>query len=352
MDTLILIGEQPPTQVRVSRVFIQNPWVLNKKSIAELFGGIMNLNLPAFLKKKGILCGGISLYDGGLRLALTSMEGDSVKVLRMEEISVDTENPLKIKKTLADLALPKNTLFGLRLHDPKLRIKRIEVPWMPDREISSTLQAQLLEGLDDNPSEYEIRYTPLNKTTSLEEDLEFMVYGIPTSAVAKARSWGQELGVAVAAGEPSSVSIAAWLETLEREKDPTRGILHLSQDLGEFIGILKGRLVFRESFLLPNSGLQDSYGVENYDSEILIHFQQFIENFTIETRAPPLEHLYLAGDWDQGRKTLIEENLGIPISVLGEEESQWVHFANENLKKNSGKFATELGLSVFPRSSL
>jgi hypothetical protein len=305
------------------------------------------------LKRKKIIGQGLSIHSHRIKVVTSSLEGNGLRVLKMQETEIPSRQTTDVKKALASLALSPEAAWGVNVWDETLNIKKISIPPMPERDVPEALRWQLMEEAAHQPAEMEIRYHRLAESDSNQGKLDYIVYGMARSAVEEVRRWYQELGLNVVVGEPPAVSVAAWQELLDPASSKVRGILYLQEDHGEFAGLKGSDLLYWKSFpFSPVDSERDPLFCEDRSSELTVKFQQCIDDFLLQSNLARPDEAVLAGDWDPKCREVISESLGIPCFLMGEDSGSGVFFQEENQKPRAAHFAAELGLSIYPWRAL
>ena len=132
------------------------------------------------------------------------------------------------------------------IEDSSLRIRRVEVPKMPDEDLKEAVKWSMREFLDGPIEDYTIRFTPLEElVTSEAHRLGVVAYGIRTQAVEKRANFLKLLGLKPFLVEPNAVAILSAYDW-GREWVPKE--YHAVVDLGwqrsHFIVAREGKLYF------------------------------------------------------------------------------------------------------------
>jgi len=91
---------------------------------------------------------------------------------------------------------------------------------------------------------------------------------------------------------------------------------------------------------------------EEGEEDLGLNYQQLLEGFYAHTGMGSLEKISQEGDWTESERQLVAGGMDIPLVPLGMEDSPWILFGDEGLRSQASRFGAELGMSIFPRSSL
>ncbi len=301
-----------------------------------------------YLKGKNFVGWGLSIHSRRIRLAQTVREGERVRVLRLAEEPLISVQPLDIQKALVSLSVPRGTRIAVSVMDESLKIKKVVLPMMPDRDMPEALRWQLMEDSASLDSKIEMRYVPINSAKSESGKREFMVYGLPVENVQKTLQDYIDLGLRAIVGEPLAVSLASWQETLEPGGLKVRAILHLEGNRGDFVGIKGSHILYWKPLVSATPDLEDEMNPYDQGSDLLVQFQHCLDDFTFHHGLSQVDEAVLSGAWDASSRETLMASLGTPCTMMGEHLSDQVLLEDGIQKEQLSLYAPELGLSTYP----
>ncbi len=162
---------------------------------------------------------GLDLGEAGIKLVLADrrLEGVPIVSYRFYRETVKEEEPVSVSR-FRDF-LKSHKLLGLptacNLEDPSLRIRRIDLPKMPDFDLREAVRWQLRDILDDSVDLYAVRYSILEEYQTEESaKLALVAYAVHRSAVSNRITLLRKLGLKPVLIEPNAVSLLSALDRL------------------------------------------------------------------------------------------------------------------------------------------
>ncbi len=271
------------------------------------------------------------------------------------------------------------------IEDTSLRIRRMNLPKMPERDLKEAIRWNFREHIDCPIDEYEVAYTdlePFNKG----DRMPLVAYGISETSVEKAKLWYKQVGLRVMSLEAAVVALhAAFDYNIGWKEGKISAMLNLGRKVSNFVVLGKSRLLFSRPLAAVNedcviqsisqqlnitkteahSMLRDFVDqklkfagedkikfekiISDFMSELVIEIQRSIDAFCIMFDIDALDNMYLCG----GGATL--PNLGEHLSKsLGIQTEVFNSFArihtrqlgDPDLEKRAPLFAIALGLAL------
>ncbi len=304
-------------------------------------------------KGKGIVGRALSAGENHIRIVRSRLEGGKLHLLTLQDIALHSKEPELVRQAMISSGIPHQESWAVSLMDPGLKVKKVEIPVMPGKEIPKALRWQLLGETDYVDPEIMIRYTPL-KDASPQGKMEYLVYGASRKFIEGTQHWARQVGLKALVGEPVAVSLMAWLQMLKTHENKVRAILFLREGQGGVAGALGHQLLFWRSFILPQAASEkgsDLHGTP-LNGEMAVNFQKYLDHFLFENQFNKVDELLLAGDWDTRNSEEIGSSLGIACSIMGSSLPPSVVLSEACQQKELGFFAAEIGLSVYPEREI
>ena len=132
------------------------------------------------------------------------------------------------------------------IEDISLKIRRVEVPKMPDYDLIEAVKWELREVIEGPMEDYVFRYSPIEELTSGESSrLSLVAYAIHKRAIQGRFHWLKSLGLNPVIVEPNAVALLAGFNSFHQwVKGEHHGVLHLGWKRSLFIVVSQGRLFF------------------------------------------------------------------------------------------------------------
>lgn len=234
----------------------------------------------------------------------------------------------------------------VNITDPTLRIRRMELAKMPDRDLKTAIRWNFREQVDVPLEKYVVSYTTVPGTAQ-EERLPLMAYGVAADAVTRCQTRCRKLGVRATAVEPNATALLAAFDYNMPWESGARialvdfgfhetiflvmgdGVLFFSRPLTGVTGERLLRILSREGSVpldevraaLKNAMAGNEIpseiaaGLEEFYTQMLVEIQRSIDGYTSLYRAEEgVRKLYVCG----GGCTLpnlanhLSKNLGVP----------------------------------------
>ncbi|MDO8519886.1 MAG: pilus assembly protein PilM [Deltaproteobacteria bacterium] len=268
------------------------------------------MNLTALLGKKSDLLG-IDIGSRTVKVVHVSRKGSSPE-LRFCGMT-ETGDFTSLKNYLS-----QQGLSGLQaatcLEDPSLKIRKVEVPDMPEGDLKEAVKWKIREVLDGPAEEFVVRSSLLEKISTPDmKKLMLVGYAIRRKAVAEMIKKMAASGVRATFIEPGSVSFAAAVERASPSgTDWVAGV-----DLGAahvvMVIVGQGKLYYSR----PLPGIASS-GDEGYNQRLAAEMQNTIDTFTVSFKVDRLQRIFLGGGGATrpGLTDYLSANLAVETKVL------------------------------------
>lgn len=322
----------------------------------------MGFSIKDMIRGQGIIGAGLSWGNKRLRLSLSIQEEESLRVLALKEASLEEPDAKKIKALLKKWKIPKRSKFALAIEGAPFHLRKIELS-TAEEENSETLIAEKLQdslsGVELNLNDWDYRLVPVEFEQESGDTQEYLAYFMEQASLKSQKKTARQSGLSIKVGELAPVSAAAWLETLLEDTPKVTALLYLDSHQISFVGLTQGQISFYEHAAYnqkvdtqsssPHDSLQESSTNDDFS---LSEVSQMLENFLLQTGSETLDWLYLGGVYSSDFKTSLASTISVPLKDLNELNNPWVLFEEGVDPKLAGRFAAELGASLFPRSAI
>jgi len=132
------------------------------------------------------------------------------------------------------------------IEDPSLKIRRIDVPQMPDYDLAQAVKWSFREVIEDSIENYTIRYSHLDEhITGDVKRFSLLVYGLKTEAVKKRVNFLKSLGLVPTVVEPNAVAmLAAFDKGHQWVKGAYHALIYIGWEKSFFVVVAQGKLYF------------------------------------------------------------------------------------------------------------
>lgn len=258
--------------------------------------------------------------------------------------------------------LVANGLGGARvvcnIEDSSLKIRRVDLPKMPDGDLREAIRWQLRDVLEGPATDYVLRYSVIEEYLSGEtKKLALVAYAIKKEIIQERVQFLKGLSLIPEAIEPTSVSlIAAFHEIHGWKTGEFYGLIDLGESKSVFLAMGEGKLYFSrplagisgrdlQSVLAKEFGLsEDDAGrlkrhlfegsppagplsglkeraealTASFYTQICLETQRSLDAFFLMFRKEKIHHLFLCGGGATmpGLSAAMSRNLALETSVL------------------------------------
>lgn len=205
------------------------------------------------------------------------------------------------------------------IEDPSLKLRRVELPKMPDNDLKEAVPWQMRETLEGQVADYVIRYTPLERmemSADPAKALTLLVYAVKKAAVRRVVEFAKKLSLNPIAVEPTSVSLLAAFDRLHGW---TKGEFYALVDFGESKSIFtvmgEGRLYFSRPLADITCGHLKQ---PDFYTKSAVEIQKSLDAFFLMFRKEKVDRLFLCGGGAAlpGLKESLAENLAVETELL------------------------------------
>lgn len=250
-----------------------------------------------------------------------------------------------------------NVPVACSIEEASLKIRRVELPKMPDADLKEALQWQLRDVVEGPMSEYIVRHSLIEEFSVGDvKKLSLLAYAIRKNAVTKRVEVLKKLSLKPVVIEPAAVSLLALFDHLHDWKEgEVYGIVNLGESGSYFSVMENGKLYFSR----PLGGVSGKQFREVIEKEIgvppsmatnfkeilmrggdfsktpdmkerleallpLLHtriaveLQKSVDAYTLMFRREKIDRLFLCGGGAslKGVQDFLTKNLAIPTEVL------------------------------------
>ena len=313
-----------------------------------------------FKKRRGIL--GMDLGSSGVKFVRLRGKGEAALAVSHWYYpgAVYEEGAAEISSLRSFLM--KNELGGspvaCNIEENSLKIRRVELPKMPDADLKEAVRWQLRDVVEGPVSEYNVRYSLLEEVSTGEtQRLSLIAYAIKKNEIFRLVDFLRQLSLSPVLIEPTSVSLLAAFDALIGwKKEEYYGVIDFGEKSTVFIA-LNDRKIFFSRPLPGVSGrdlqaaFQKEWNLSPAESEEMkryfmgkelslprlsplleraavtlqafytktaVEIQKSLDAFYLMFRKEKVHYLFLCGGGGslRGLKDSLAKNLAIPTSLL------------------------------------
>jgi type IV pilus assembly protein PilM len=226
-------------------------------------------------------------------------EGEVSKVVR----ELFPESLLEMEGSAVDrfqVFLSERHLVGkpvaCNLDDSSLKIRRLDLPQMPDFDLKEAVKWQLRDLIEDAIEKYSVRFSILDRYDLLgTKKNSVLAYAVHTDLVEKMQDLLKRLSLKPYAVTPASVALlSAYDRILQWKPDVVYGILDFGEASSRFLAISNRRLLFSRP--IPDISLSSLFRM-----------------ISEEMALPPQELQALKGQWIKSREGESVEERFLPV---------------------------------------
>ena len=245
--------------------------------------------------------------------------------------------------------LTENHLAGMQaacsIEDPSLKIRRVELPKMPESDLKEALRWQLRNVVEGPVADYVVRYSHLGNGGETKR-CDLVAYAIRRQSVQNYIQLLKRVGLRPVVVEPASVSLLAIFEQIHgSEPGKFYGLVDFGANHTIFAVIGDGKLFYSRTL----TGISTEHAAEpsegnDYQSRILLELQRSIDAFFLMFQTDKIEALFLCGGGACGPELLefLPKNLGIATHLLDPTEKLQLNTQPAHL------YDVALGLALYP----
>lgn len=250
----------------------------------------------------------------------------------------------------AEQFLSENGLSGkssaINIEDRSLRIRRMDIPEMPDSDIKIAIRWNFREFVDGPIEKFAVSYTSIGGRAKGEAKRPLMAFAVSNTAVEEAVKRAKRLGLKAIAVEPNATALLAAFD-LNTDWVPGKryALIDLGGKTANFVVLSDGILLFSR----PLAGI--SFGPEappeSLLSQLVIEIQRSIDAFCLMYSVEKVDEIHLCGGGSlfTGIASYAAKNLGIETFIFNP-------FKNIDMSSFKGRldkpelFAVAVGLAI------
>jgi MSHA biogenesis protein MshI len=231
------------------------------------------------------------------------------------------------------------------IDDPSMKIRKVEVPKMPDADLIEAVKWSLRDIVDDDVEKYFITHSLIREFEEGDaHKLDLVAYAIKKEAVAAYQNLLEKLGLSPVFIEPASVSLASTLERCLGTLDEYSAGVNIGYHQSLFVIIGKGIFVFSRP--LPGIHLQ-AYETEpgSFFQKLALEIQKSLDTFRVNFKMEDVKSLHVSGGGAllEGLIDYLNTNLGLSTQQLNPLKG---FAANQDFDMSQGPlFAQAVGLA-------
>lgn len=216
--------------------------------------------------------------------------------------------------------IAQHNLAGLKaaacLDDPSLKIRKIELPKMPENDLREAVRWKIRDVLEGPVEGYIVRHSLLDKSYSANaKKLTLIGYAVKKSAVDELVQTINAVGLKPAFIEPAAVSLAISVERAVPASDEWNAGVDLSS--GRTLMAIIGRGKLHYSRPLPGITAPEE-GVDSaFNQKLAAEIQNTIDAFSVAFEVDKINRIFLSGRGAvlPGLTAYLSTNLGIQTLV-------------------------------------
>ncbi len=299
---------------------------------------------------------GIEIDGNIVRVVKSSGQKNQTKIDWVGSFQLAADETVQNSKNLKDFFREhqiQKKWVATNIESPDLRIRRMELPPMPEQDLINAIKFNLRDQVEGNIEDYEIRYSILGKTEGSLPKQEMVVYGIPNTLIRNQLELFKDLGAKLEVLEPASVSIAAWFDHLYPNNTHINAIVHFGNFGALFVVVSEGKFLFSRP--LENVLGLDLQDIHSFDSPDIIlqyslNIQKSIDSFCLIFRQEKVDRLILSGKLvNTGDFTdYLKRNLGLTVELIDQNIGSSISLAPGVEKNQLIYFTIPLALSITP----
>lgn len=211
-----------------------------------------------------------------------------------------------------------NAMVASSMDDPSMKIRKMELPKMPDLDLIEAIKWNLRDIIDGNIDDFAVSFSKITEYEDAESPrLDLMAYAVNRNAVQDYQILIQKLGVQPYFIEPVAVTLASVLDRCYGDDDSYISGVHIGNKLSFFYVV--GKRVFVFSRPMPGISLE-SYAKDNegFNQRAAIEIQKSIDTFKVNFKMEEVNKLYLSGGgaYIPDIKEYFGRNLGLHTELL------------------------------------
>lgn len=202
------------------------------------------------------------------------------------------------------------------VEDIHTKIRKVEIPPMPENEMSEAVKWKMREVVEGGIDDYVIRYSRIEASSGKSAHQQVLVgYAIPKHAIQYLKTTLTSLDLQPVIIEPHSVTMAAGLEPLLPKNQNWVTLVDLGHRQSILVIIGRGRYYFSR----PLPGIDHTLANEGlFKQKLAQEIQNSLDTFAVTFAHENIDALYLSGGraTQKGLCDYLSTNLGIPTQIL------------------------------------
>ncbi len=259
----------------------------------------MNLSFLNRFKKKEII--GIDLGQSGVKLVhfLRQKDEELKKWYYPTPVFPNRDKELPAFRNFLKSQGLTGASVVCNIEDISLKIRRVDLPKMPESDLTEAVRWQLRDVLEGSLTDYVVRYSHLDEYQVGENTKYSLVaYAVKKEVVQTLMDFLKKASLKVIGIEPAAVSLLAAFNVLHDWKE---GEVYALIDFGEskslFIVMENGKLYFSrplagisaQKFRMTGMPASDFY------TQVAVEVQKSMDAFTLMFKKERVDHLFLTG---------------------------------------------------------
>lgn len=213
----------------------------------------------------------------------------------------------------------KNAMVASSIDDTSMKIRKMELPKMPDLEMIEAIKWNLRDIVEGDVEKFVVSFSKISEEKGDEETkVELIAYAINREAVQNYQNQIERLGLTPFYIEPSAVTLAATLERCHgSEDDRYIAGIDIGHHLTVFYVIGKGTFAFSRPLVGINAELHEK-SPEDFPKKLAIEIQKSIDTFKVNFKMLDIRALYLSGDGSliPGIANYLTTNMGLETRLI------------------------------------
>lgn len=276
----------------------------------------------AFLKfnqKKSIL--GLDIGSKMTKLAQLSFNVSGKPVLErcdlLETGRLDPDFESKLKAFIKSNKLG-NSLVASAIEDPSMKIRKMELPKMPDADMIEAIKWNFRDAVDGEIEDFMISFSKISDSEDADgAKVTIMGYAIKKTSVEDYQQLITSVGLQAFFIEPAAVTLAAALERVHGDDGGFVAGVHIGFSETIFYVIGNGVFVFSRPLIGINLDGQIKEP-KTFNQKLAIEIQKSIDTFKVNFKMQDINHLYVSGGGALVPDTLgyLTTNMGLKTELL------------------------------------
>ncbi len=213
-----------------------------------------------------------------------------------------------------------NALVASSIDDNSLKIRKMELPVMPELDLLEAIRWNLRDVVDGNIDDYTVSFSKIIEIEDGDsKKIELTAYAINKNAVLDLQVKIQSLGLQPYFIEPAAVTLATTLERCHGEDAGNAYIagVHIGNNQSLFYVVGKGVFVFSRPLLGIGLEAQEK-DPPGFNQKLAIEIQKSIDTFKVNFKMEEIQSIHLSGGGALVGEVrdYLTTNMGIKTDVL------------------------------------